>query len=108
LKALLWDGQGLVLYAKRLERGRFVWPQTMTGTVGLTNAQLSMLLEGIDWRMPGLDRAMLAASSSATGSQGGFRPGQTVFALLLGKGHKQDRVRAGDARAHDGAHKRGD
>jgi transposase len=45
LKALLWDGQGLVLYAKRLERGRFVWPQTMTGTVGLTNAQLSMLLD---------------------------------------------------------------
>ena len=39
LKALLWDGQGLVLYAKRLERGRFVWPQTMTGTVTLTNAQ---------------------------------------------------------------------
>ncbi len=52
LKALLWDGQGLVLYAKRLERGRFVWPQTMTGTVTLTNAQLSMMLEGIDWRMP--------------------------------------------------------
>ena len=52
LKALLWDGQGLVLYAKRLERGRFVWPQTMTGTVALTNAQFSMLLEGIDWRMP--------------------------------------------------------
>lgn len=45
LKALLWDGQGLVLYAKRLERGRFVWPQTMSGTVTLTNAQLSMLLD---------------------------------------------------------------
>jgi transposase len=52
LKALLWDGQGLVLYAKRLERGRFVWPQAQSGTVTLTNAQLSMLLEGIDWRMP--------------------------------------------------------
>ena len=53
VKALLWDGQGLVLYAKRLERGRFVWPQAKSGTVTLTNAQLSMLLEGIDWRMPG-------------------------------------------------------
>jgi transposase len=52
LKALLWDGQGLVLYAKRLERGRFVWPQSKSGTVTLTNAQLSMLIEGIDWRMP--------------------------------------------------------
>ena len=54
VKALVWDGQGLVLYAKRLERGRFVWPQTKSGTITLTNAQLSMLLEGIDWRMPAL------------------------------------------------------
>ena len=52
LKALLWDGQGLVLYAKRLERGRFVWPQSKSGTVTLTNAQLSMLIQGVDWRSP--------------------------------------------------------
>lgn len=41
-----------MLYAKRLERGRFVWPQAADGTVTLSQAQLSMLLEGIDWRMP--------------------------------------------------------
>ena len=52
LKALYWDGQGLVLYAKRLEKGRFVWPQASDGAVALTRAQLSMLLEGIDWRRP--------------------------------------------------------
>ncbi|WP_408887590.1 IS66 family insertion sequence element accessory protein TnpB [Roseicella frigidaeris] len=52
VKVLWWDGQGLVLYAKRLERGRFVWPQAKDGVVSLTPAQLSMLLEGIDWRMP--------------------------------------------------------
>jgi transposase len=52
LKLLVWDGQGLCLYAKRLERGRFVWPQSVNGTVSLTPAQLSMLAEGIDWRMP--------------------------------------------------------
>src|ERR1700761_7820597 len=52
LKILFWDGQGLVLYAKRLERGRFVWPQAKDGVVALTPAQLSMLTEGIDWRMP--------------------------------------------------------
>jgi transposase len=39
-------------YIKRLERGRFVWPQATEGKVSLTPAQLSMLLEGIDWRMP--------------------------------------------------------
>jgi transposase len=37
---------------KRLEKGRFVWPQAKEGAVSLTPAQLSMLLEGIDWRMP--------------------------------------------------------
>ena len=52
IKLLWWDGDGLCLFAKRLERGRFVWPQATSGTVHLTPAQLSMLLEGIDWRRP--------------------------------------------------------
>ena len=52
IKVLWWDGDGLCLFAKRLERGRFVWPQAMSGTVSLSRAQLSMLLEGIDWRRP--------------------------------------------------------
>ena len=52
VKLLWWDGDGLCLFAKRLERGRFVWPQAMSGTVHLSAAQLSMLLEGIDWRRP--------------------------------------------------------
>lgn len=51
LVKLLWfDGDGLCLFAKRLERGRFVWPKAESGTVSLTRAELSMLLEGIDWR----------------------------------------------------------
>ena len=52
VKILWWDGDGLCLFAKRLERGRFVWPHATSGTVSLTGAQLSMLLEGIDWRRP--------------------------------------------------------
>ena len=52
VKLLWFDGQGLLLLTKRLERGRFVWPQATGGSVALTAAQLSMLLEGIDWRMP--------------------------------------------------------
>ena len=52
LKLLWWSGDGMNLYAKRLERGRFVWPQATSGVVPLTAAQLSMLLEGIDWRRP--------------------------------------------------------
>ncbi len=52
IKALWWDGDGLCLLSKRLEHGRFVWPKATSGTVHLTSAQLSMLLEGIDWRRP--------------------------------------------------------
>jgi transposase len=52
VKVLWFDGDGLCLLAKRLERGRFVWPQASSGAVSLSRAQLSMLLEGIDWRAP--------------------------------------------------------
>jgi transposase len=52
IKLLWFDGDGLCLFAKRLERGRFVWPKVDKGTIALTRAQLAMLLEGIDWRRP--------------------------------------------------------
>jgi transposase len=52
IKILWWSGDGMCLFAKRLEHGKFVWPQAASGTVSLTGAQLSMLLEGIDWRRP--------------------------------------------------------
>jgi transposase len=52
IKVLWFDGDGLCLFTKRLERGRFVWPQAESGSVALSRAQLSMLLEGIDWRRP--------------------------------------------------------
>ena len=52
IKVLWWDGQGLCLFAKRLEKGRFVWPSPADGKVVITSAQLGMLLEGIDRRMP--------------------------------------------------------
>lgn len=50
VKVLWFDTHGLCLFYKRLEQGRFVWPQATRGTILLTAAQLSMLLEGIDWR----------------------------------------------------------
>ena len=51
---ILWDSQGggLCLFYKRLRAGRFVWPRAESGAVSLSAAQLSMLLEGIDWRAP--------------------------------------------------------
>lgn len=61
IKVLWFDGDGMCLFCKRLEAGRFVWPQAQDGRVALTTAQLSMLLEGIDWRMPRRTAPALAA-----------------------------------------------
>ena len=52
IKCLWSDGQGLCLFSKRLERGRFLWPSMADGTVTISTAQLSYLLSGIDWRTP--------------------------------------------------------
>lgn len=53
LVKIIWhDGIGMSLYAKRLEKGRFIWPAASEGTVSLTPSQLACLLEGIDWRNP--------------------------------------------------------
>jgi transposase len=50
---ILWsDGQGVCLFAKRLEHGRFIWPSPADGAVTISAGQLGYLLEGIDWRMP--------------------------------------------------------
>lgn len=52
IKVLWSDVHGVSLYAKRLERGRFIWPSPADGIVVITPAQLAYLLEGIDWRHP--------------------------------------------------------
>ena len=52
IKILWYDGLGLSLYAKRLERGRFVWPTVASGSVAISAAQLAYMLDGIDWRNP--------------------------------------------------------
>jgi len=50
VKILHWDGSGLCLYAKRMEKGAFVWPPILDEQLLLTSAQLALLIEGIDWR----------------------------------------------------------
>jgi len=53
IKVLWWDGQGFCLFYKCLDVGKFIWPSSQDkGSVGVTRAQLSMLMEGIDWRNP--------------------------------------------------------
>ena len=52
IKCLWHDGLGLSLYAKRLDRGRFIWPAAAEGVISLTTSQASCLFEGVDWRNP--------------------------------------------------------
>jgi transposase len=52
IKILWHDALGMSLYAKRLERGKFIWPLTVGEAVTISSAQLGYMLEGIDWRAP--------------------------------------------------------
>ena len=49
VKILYWDGTGLCLFHKRLERGRFAWPAVCEGAIRLSAGQLGLLLEGLEW-----------------------------------------------------------
>jgi transposase len=60
IKILWHDGLGMSPYAKRLQRGRFLWPSSADGVVTITPAQLGYLLEGIDWRRENLIRQATA------------------------------------------------
>lgn len=53
IKILWHDGLGMSLYSKRLERGKFIWPSaTREQAISISLAQMSYMLEGIDWRNP--------------------------------------------------------
>jgi transposase len=52
IKIIWHDGLGMSLYAKRLEKGRFIWPSPADGVVAISSAQLAYMLDGIDWRSP--------------------------------------------------------
>jgi transposase len=48
IKILYWDRDGMVVWAKRLERGTFLLPAATSGRVEMTTAELAALLAGID------------------------------------------------------------
>ena len=49
IKALLWDRNGLVIWYKRLEKGRFKWPQKTAPSIEISDQELALLLDGIDF-----------------------------------------------------------
>jgi transposase len=57
IKLLMWDQTGMVLAHKRLEGGKFVWPQVQDGVMRISPAQMAALFEGLDWRLVRPERA---------------------------------------------------
>jgi transposase len=49
VKLIFWDGTGMVLVSKRLDDGKFRWPKLQSGVMRLSSAQMSALLEGLDY-----------------------------------------------------------
>ena len=47
---IYWDGTGVCLFAKRLEDGKFRWPNVQDGVMRLSAGEFAALLEGLDWR----------------------------------------------------------
>jgi transposase len=84
LVKILWhDGIGLSLYAKRLDRGKFIWPWASGGAVSISAAQMAYMLEGIDWRNPQLSwrpRALAERGKICSGSYFGS-PQRTQFVI---------------------------
>ena len=52
IKILWHDGLGMSLYAKRLERGKYIWPSAVDGVIAISPSQMACMLEAIDWRNP--------------------------------------------------------
>lgn len=50
IKALVWDGSGLWVCTKRLEKGRFAWPVGQPGpSITMRAEELAMLINGLDF-----------------------------------------------------------
>src|SRR3954454_22568231 len=50
IKVLMYDGSGFLLMQKRLTEGKFIWPSPADGVVTISRAQMSLLIDGLDWR----------------------------------------------------------
>ena len=82
MKLIFWDGTGVCLFAKRLEDGEFRWPKLQDGVLRLSAAQLSALLEGLDWRRVHEAKQVGRRSSQADRDGAAGRGRQEVAGLI--------------------------
>src|SRR4051812_45717207 len=87
VKLIYWDGTGVCLFAKRLEDGKFRWPNMQDGVMRLSAAELAALLEGLDWKRVHAAREGPAPVQPAwlrhSESAGGKRSGRSATHDLL-------------------------
>ena len=86
LKLLFWDGTGVCLFAKRLEENEFCWPKIEDDVMRLSSAQLSALLEGLDWKRvrPAKEvRAVAARLTCDESNQEGESPRKQADYMVL-------------------------
>jgi transposase len=74
IKLLLWDQTGMLLVHKRLEGGKFVWPQVRDGVMRMSSAQFAALFEGVDWRLVRPERARCVFRGDAPTDSDLMRP----------------------------------
>lgn len=69
MKCLVYDGTGLVLIAKRIERGQFMSHAELLGKNEITTQELQLILHGSVIRKPTLDRSMAPSASEKLSTQ---------------------------------------
>jgi IS66 Orf2 like protein len=78
IKVIWHDGQGMCLFAKRLERGRFIWPSPADGVVAISAGQMGYLLEGIVLSSSAFHSRILLTKSGVFSATGPSAPSRTI------------------------------
>ena len=108
IKMLVGDQTGMVLVHKRLEGGKFVWPQVRDGVMRMSSAQLAALFEGLDWRLARPERVAARWLQGKCGRRSGGpaftgQNGISVIHFRHGCQHSQPRERSFEGPPRGGA-----
>ena len=87
-KAIYRDGSGLWLLAKRLEKGRFVWPPIVDGAMTLSPAQLAVLIEAMDYYSVSMNRIVSRDVADLVGPSMDDRLAVDVLKVCQDRGFK--------------------
>jgi transposase len=84
MKLLVYDGSGLVLIAKRIERGSFMSRTELLGRSEITQEELKLILHGSVIRRPQVDRSMSPSTERSQAAEKNPSTQRESFALPVG------------------------